>query len=265
LSQRDANTDLHPEAEPEPSLPSMESDEAHGVQGKGGVDRLGSFKGTAAVPGIHMNAPAESAAPLLGPAPSVTNMNSPKPLDQHVVVGRGGVTMHLAEDGSIAGFADPSSGILGKFDLTNQLMRAVGQNPYRYEQHRLAEETREERICRMKAAQEQNEREALFRLSGQLATIWNETSPVDLKRNLLFSLWDECREESTDAGTVSALAYQATIESFIRKHLPAGSALAFTNTELASLNQRRTSSRKFDPYATLRGSAVRPDAGSTAL
>jgi hypothetical protein len=38
------------------------------------------------------------------------------------------------------------------------------------------------------------------------------------------------------------------IESFIRQHLPAGSADAYPAVELAALNQRRTSTTRFAPY-----------------
>lgn len=286
LSPHVASTDTPPSKPSFEASTSAANTAPHATENIGVGDRLGSFRGTAGLPGISMNAPTESAGPLLGPQVEAPNGVAPSPLDQHGVVGRGGVKMHLADDGSIAGFTDPSSethaglaeyeaignrgggiapSVMGKFDLTDRLMRAVGQNPYRYEQHRLAEETREERICRMKAVQQRNEREALFRLSDQLAAIWNESSPAELKRNLLFALWDECRDDSPDAGAVSALAYRATIESFIRKHLPQGSALGFTSVELASLNRHRTSARTFDPYGMPRGIPMPPDAGSSAL
>jgi hypothetical protein len=286
LSPRDVVANVPATAASTQALPPSDQAAPQPAEGIGLVDRLGSFRGNVGLPGIHMNAPSEKAAPLLGTPQSEPSIAAPKELDLHVVVGRSGVTMHLAEDGSIAGFSDPSSGthvglaeyaaigdkgggiapsIMGKFDLTDRLMRAMGQTTYRYEKHRLAEETREERICRMKAAQQRNEREALYRLSGQLEALWNESSPAELKRNLLFALWDECRDEAPDAGAVSALAYQVTIESFIRKHLPQGSALAFTNNELASLNRHRTSTRRFDPYGTPKGMTVPPDAGSNAL
>ena len=240
------------------------------------VDRLWTLRRSveAQLPGLSQGLAAEVAQPMLGPAPANPNKETPNASDVRTVDGRGGVKMQLTEDGSIERFEHPkpSAGIVvnpfvgvgigGKFDLTDELMRAAGMNPYRYEQHRLAEETREDRLCRMRETQKLTEHDALLRLDGKLQTVWNTPKlPAPQRRKLLFELWDECREEEPDAGAKSALAVRATIEAFIRKKLPKNGDHAYQHHEIAMLNKFRSSIRVFDPYGTGTTKSHTPDAG----
>ncbi len=87
------------------------------------------------------------------------------------------------------------------------------------------------------------------------------------RRALLFQRWDECDERMlaglpTAAGELPAEAVSAidearlaaaekarrTIEGFIRRQLPRGSARAYTPDELKELNRRRVSVEPFAPY-----------------
>jgi hypothetical protein len=127
---------------------------------------------------------------------------------------------------------------------------------------------------------ETTERE-LAALDGELAELWVDTSkPASERRRLLFELWDECEEGDgtgrklrvTDAETApDALREQAgeraraTIETFIRKRLPAGSGDAFSPAELAALDARRRSKRPFDPYgSTAVAGRAEPAAGQAS-
>lgn len=247
-----------------------------GLPDASSVDRLWTLRGqpNVALPSVRVAIPPETEQPLLGPA--LVKPRLTPPLDLHTVQGRGDVKMHLAEDGSIERFDDPPAdvrvGLLpgvgpaigGRFDLTDKVMRAAGMNPYRHEQHRLAEETREERLCRMRDAQVKNEREALYNLNERLQGIWNApTMTARERRKLLFQLWDECREAVPDAGIESAEMVRATIEAFVRKHLPKNSAQAYLSTELAVLNRSRNSRRRFNPYGS--SAAATPDAGAQMM
>jgi len=103
-----------------------------------------------------------------------------------------------------------------------------------------------------------NEKRALAGLGGDLKTIWADgTTPLSLRKERLFVRWDECEEQLVDSGkddpeakarARAGAAGRRQIEAFIRKHVPAGSADAFTAAELREMNARRRSRAKFDPY-----------------
>jgi len=106
-------------------------------------------------------------------------------------------------------------------------------------------------------------RKQLARLRGQLQRTWtrSELSAVR-RREVLFTLWDDCDEASTEgegaAKTVETTLDQARAEvgtqaraqivAFIREELPAGSADAYPSAELERLNASRHSRQRFAPY-----------------
>ncbi len=122
-------------------------------------------------------------------------------------------------------------------------------------------------------AAEATERQ-LAALDGELEALWADArTPASERRTRLFERWDECEEgegasevvqPSTAVELPDALRQQAgeraraAIEAFIRKRLPAGSGDAYGAEELAALDGRRKSKRRFDPYGTR--AAPGPDA-----
>lgn len=101
------------------------------------------------------------------------------------------------------------------------------------------------------------EREALMRLSGELAELWNDrTAPASVRRERLFLRWDDAVEipvaEGASADEVArgraGEHARRHIEAFVRKHLPRGGVDGFTKAELAGMNARRKSRSVFDPY-----------------
>ncbi len=204
------------------------------------------------------------ASPLRPSPPSNSSGEEPQLLvrrprvDQktRTVDGQGGVKMILAEDGSVELFNNPPpvtlEGLGGRFGLDDVLLSALGQNPYRYEKHRLAESTRDERIGRMIEWQRKTELNAIFVLNDQLGSILADPDLSNVgQRRLIFMLWDECSEdagERNDKKTHKGTIARAAIEAFVRKHFPEGSTLAYPKMELAMLNGLRTSGRAFDPY-----------------
>ncbi len=171
--------------------------------------------------------------------------------------GHGDVKMKVGEDGHIEGFEQPGArlnGLGAVFDVNDAIIRALGGNPYRHEEHRLAEATREQRICQMVEAARRDTREAIFNLKERLASVWGlDDLSLHKRKELLFELWEECLDDG-DAASPGAIA-RATIEEFIREALPPSSPAAFTPVELAMLNERRTSARPFAPYTNVRGDA----------
>lgn len=105
-------------------------------------------------------------------------------------------------------------------------------------------------------------REGLRALPGQLLAIWSDTSlPPTTRRRLLFQRWDDCHEPPVATAAVpealpsidearaeTGAAARATIEAFVRRHLPPGSRDAFAADELARLNRKRRSPAAFEPY-----------------
>ncbi len=103
---------------------------------------------------------------------------------------------------------------------------------------------------------------ALVALESQLQAILSDKRrPWAKRRQILFQRWDECEElvpglEGQEfAGETDGLRREAgararsRIEQFIRRHLPVGSARAFTPEEIRSMNARRRSRAPFLPYA----------------
>jgi hypothetical protein len=127
--------------------------------------------------------------------------------------------------------------------------RLVGAQINTSEKRRFMESTALLRERLAVAAEAQNQRRASVALRQALRRILADARTSLLqKRRTFFDLWDDC------ASDASGSAAQTVIETFIREHLPEGSALGYSAGELAQLNLRRISRRPFDPYAA-------PDAG----
>jgi hypothetical protein len=117
--------------------------------------------------------------------------------------------------------------VSGRFDLTDELMRALGKDPYAYDKARFLSATFE---FRMKLAIEERKRlmkKALDDLPRHLEDLWADTrySPRE-RRRILFELWYEM--DRTPDGDRAA----KTIDAFIRRLLPCGGADGYTPGEL---------------------------------
>ena len=135
-------------------------------------------------------------------------------------------------------------GFLGGFaDITAYLHRKFVGDPYASRKRKLLDDTRDERVAMgTKHRAEQAIRSAEF-MTRNLEAMWARDLPPVARRAALFELWDECGDD--DAGKRA----RAVVVGWIRSHLPAGSADAYTADELAVLAARRTSSAAFAPYA----------------
>lgn len=140
-------------------------------------------------------------------------------------------------------------GLGGSFDLTDAVMRAMGDDPYGYEKKRIMERTRETRAGMAVAERGELLNEALRKLPGYLRRIWGHpTWTVAQKRRALFALWDEVAEEGPPEVLRAGEAVRAIIVRFIGETLPEGSADGFTGEELEKMNRARKSRRPFQPY-----------------
>jgi len=243
------------------------------------ADRLATFQ--PAHPDLHgpMKFPIPEETRRDPLAPPVARLGvQPSDLPK-VIQGGSGVTASVAEDGRIS-LHDPKSvdlnrspfqavgsgvgvGVSGHLDLNDQLMKLVGQDPYASAKRKIAEETREQRICMARRYQGEQQKQELFALSTKVRRI---ASRADLslaqRRELVFAIWDECTEESGSATDFGAMA-RATILSIAREAFPEGTSEAYQPAELLALNGRRSSAERFAPYAasSLRHSRHPPDGG----
>ncbi len=156
-------------------------------------------------------------------------------------------------------------GLGGPFEINDMLMHLAGQDPYAASKRKMADETREQRLCMARRAQHAREAKALLDLSTDVRAIAERNDwSAEKRRRALFDIWDECDDDSDYA----AMA-RATITAIIRQAFPEGSSLAYQSQELLALNSQRTSGNKFDPYLvqgprarTIRSEDCRPpDAG----
>jgi hypothetical protein len=136
------------------------------------------------------------------------------------------------------------------FDLTDAIMRANGEDPYRYEKARFLEETFELRTAMAETDRLERLDEAVRKLPERLALVWEYTVwTAAQRRRVLFDLWDECAEEGDEPLLTASAAARKHIVGFIRSRLAAGTPDAYTADELATFKATRRSTARFDPYA----------------
>jgi hypothetical protein len=129
----------------------------------------------------------------------------------------------------------------GTFDISDEILRSLGEDPYAAEKARFLAATSAWRLERARRYRVHRARVALGDLDGQLARVWADRRFVaSERRRLLFDLWLEM--DASSDGKQGA----ATIEAFIQRTLPAGSPDAYTTRELEALN-RLAAPRRFVP------------------
>jgi hypothetical protein len=140
----------------------------------------------------------------------------------------------------------PDSLIVGgagaTMDLNDEILRALGQDPYRVEKARFLGATFEFRMKLAVAAHRDDMRKSLDRLADALADLWGDFRySAGERRRVLFELWRE-----TD-GTPEGAKAANTIERFIQRQLPCGSPDAYPPAELQAYPGSE-SGRVFAPY-----------------
>jgi hypothetical protein len=129
-------------------------------------------------------------------------------------------------------------------DLNSLAERLAGSQLNPSEKRHFMQSTAELRDQLASAAEAKNQERGKHGLRIALERVWSDRAlSLVQKRAAMFTLWDDC------ASDASGSAAQASIESFVRAHLPEGTPLAYSRQELAQLNRARVSRRSFDPYA----------------
>jgi hypothetical protein len=134
----------------------------------------------------------------------------------------------------------------GTADISAWLQRKLLGDPYASRKLKLLDETRDERVARGTKFRSQQLARSAEIATKNLARIVDSMSAAE-KKEALFELWDECEEGDGPTGQAGQRV-RALVLGYIRTHLPAGSASAYTADEIAAFDARRSSKQPFTPY-----------------
>ncbi len=164
----------------------------------------------------------------------------------------GEFSARIAPDGTLT-FMDKTAlqkwgGLSYQIEITDAVMRAVGDDPYRYQKDQVRRQTAGLRAKMAAAACEVRLKTSIVALKGRLDEIWSDPglSPTQ-RRTLLFQMWDDCAESGPQDVLQHAEMARQTIYAFIQRNLPAGSEHGFRPQELDVLNRHRRSKLRFSP------------------
>ncbi len=105
---------------------------------------------------------------------------------------------------------------------------------------------------------------AIAHLPRYLAAIWlYEEWPIQLRKRILFELWDECAESGDDELVEGGRQARAIITTFVNRYVPNDGQTAYTEQELRALNNERTSAETFAPYVVTSGAGGPDDSSQT--
>jgi hypothetical protein len=157
----------------------------------------------------------------------------------------GTVQLHDAPD---VAFELGPGGQIARMGLDDALMRQYGIDPYAAEKLHWLDKTRDERARIGLENRKYDLAHSTQFMQANLRWLWRKTSDPQERKQALFELWDEVAETGDDDLVRGGAAARAYLIGFVRAHLPAHSADAFTASELERLNAHRTSREPFAPY-----------------
>ncbi len=197
------------------------------------------------------------------PPPQAMGSEEPLPVGAGAALTRPGYEAHILEDGRLVfddrflrtGLSnDPVNGprMGATFDigdiLTGLFTDNPGFDPYVSDKLEVMHETFAKRVEIREKHNEQTMDRALAALPQYLTAVWNEPSwDVRTKRRILFALWDECAEDGDALLVDGGRAARQSIITFVGQRLPEGSPHGYTEAELSSFNQMRSSRVAFAP------------------
>jgi hypothetical protein len=131
----------------------------------------------------------------------------------------------------------PSTNMLevsGGFDLTDEIMRGLGHDPYALEKAHFLSATFEFRIKLAIEAKKLALEKALDQLPARLDELWRDGRySARERRRILYELWNEL--DATPEGERAA----RMIDDFIRRRLPCGGPDTYTRAELEGFTRTR--------------------------
>jgi hypothetical protein len=120
-------------------------------------------------------------------------------------------------------------GVAGNSDLTEEIMRAMGKDPYRLEKAEFLSSTFELRMKMAIEARAETMKHALSELPADLDRLWTDARySVRERRRILYELWYQM-DSTTDGARASGI-----IERFIGQRVPCDGPDAYTADELAA-------------------------------
>jgi hypothetical protein len=137
----------------------------------------------------------------------------------------------------------------GSTEITDYVMRKLGEDPYQSDKLLWMDETRDERVQIGMVHRERQLRRADEIMRKHLDRLWARRDlGMAAKKQALFELWDDGAEDGDAKVVEAARRARALVVGFVRAKLPRGTAGAFTEAELDALNRKRTSRARFAPY-----------------
>ncbi|HTB60605.1 MAG TPA: hypothetical protein VLC06_22200 [Polyangia bacterium] len=133
------------------------------------------------------------------------------------------------------------------FDLSDEFVREFAHGTsYPYAKANFLAATFKRRTAMAAEVNSRQMRAARTALPLQLDALWDDTRYRRReRRRIVFLLWQEVDKSSADGRSVAA-----TIEVWIRRRLPRGSADAYNDQELDAYSHERRGDPVFDPYGS---------------
>jgi hypothetical protein len=137
----------------------------------------------------------------------------------------------------------PVAAVTGTADLTDEYLRLMGEDPYRYEKARFLASTADMRLKMAAEAQLHDLRLSMHDLPVRLDRLWKDTStPPAARRLIICALHGELSRDDKSREA------NAVINTFVRTRLPRGTPDAYTAAELQTCNAGLSDRDRFDPY-----------------
>ncbi len=136
----------------------------------------------------------------------------------------------------------------GGFDVSDFFMRRHGQDPYAAKKLKYLDSTRDERVQIGNRYKAQQLEQSTQLMQKNIDSLWSHTLDPAARKQGLFELWDDCAEAGDPTIVEGGRAARLLVVGVIRARFPAASEQAFTATELAALNRKRSSKATFAPY-----------------
>jgi hypothetical protein len=277
IAMRDPHRPVEPEPEPElkPEAPEPPTPAAPTPPTSGTIKPAGKLDLTLhSLPGEEGVPVPSGTGTIIGPSDRNTNQKPWKmrgdagnPLTGKIAeesedrfplrpVGRGeyeykgkAFSARIMRDGRVS-FDDKNirdfKGLSGGFDVTDLLMKAKHQDPYRAEKQAFMNYTDAMRRKMAVSALKERQAASLEHLPEHLDEVWhNHGHPVEWRHKEMYEMWLDAAMSQADTGDAAKEACNI-IETYVRRYLPADGEDAYTEDELAKLNHGK--SFKFAPY-----------------
>jgi hypothetical protein len=137
----------------------------------------------------------------------------------------------------------------GGFDVTDAIMRRHKVDPYASRKLAYLDKTRDERVQIGSRYRKEQLAKSTELMQKNLGALWVATTDLGARKQTLFELWDECAEAGEASVVDGGKTARMIVLGWINAKLPAGSAQAYTTSELATFNRKRQSKAAFEPYA----------------